>query len=527
MNEENERNAEGLIICYKFPPSTRVSGVAYSKRLIKSQKIMDIIQCCLDGEELDEDYNKIVNRFVNKRYYTKTNKASPTWTSIEKFNKEGMEILEKEETYKKIYSCVGPHESHFLALEYKLKHPDTFWTAEFSDPLSITIDNKKRGTPKQNIFIKNKDYLDKINHEIRNYGENYGKYFKGDEKTSEINPQDLDLRMIDEDMTIFQLCEYLPFLFADEIVFTNEHQMELMLGFYPEIKDLVRAKSTIQSYPTLDDECYHIIESDYEVDESYVNFGYFGTYLGKRHLENVFYAFESLNPLFKDKYKIHIFAQNKATLKKVIEELDISENFIINDKVPLLEFLNLTTKFDVLIVNDLNTYDNFEKNPFLPSKLADYSGGGNDVWAICEKGSIMSQYDIKYKSDVADYESSLDTLKNIFKDKIDLNKEGIDISSIDGNLTKHLEIRLYQLNSVVENLNNKNANLNKKLKNEKEKVSKLKRENKKLKSEDEISKLKRENEKLKKEMKKVKSTKGWAKYKAKNIKSRAKKKIND
>ena len=42
---------------------------------------------------------------------------------------------------------------------------------------------------------------------------------------------------------------------------------------------------------------------------------------------------------------------------------------------------------------------------------------------------------------------------------------------------------------------------------------------------DEISKLRKENEKLKKEMKKVKSTKGWAKYKAKNIKSRAKKKI--
>ena len=507
MNTGNEKSADELLICYKFPPSQRVSGVVYAKRLIKSRKKMDIIQGPIDDEELDEEFNEVVERFANKRFHTKSSEKNPTWTSIDKFNKEGMEILEENgKVYKKIYSRVGSHESHFLALEYKLKHPETFWTAEFSDPLSITIDNKKRGTAKQDIFVKDEDYIDKINGKIENYTESHDKYFKKDE---DLQIEDLNLRLVDDELTIYQLCEYLPFLFADEIVFTNENQMELMLDFYPEIKGIVKSKSRVNYHPTLDEEYYHMVESDYEVDKNYINFGYFGTYLGKRHLENIYYAFESLNPQFKDKYRIHIFAQDKGILKKVISDLSISDSFIINDKVPLLEFLNLTTKLDVFIVNDLNTYDHFEKNPFLPSKISDYLGSGTDIWAIYEKGSIMSHYDIKYKSDVADYESSLNTLKDIFKDKIDLDKEGIDIDAIDGDLENYLENRVYQLNSIVASLNSSKESSSNKLKKERKKNSKLKKENKKL----------------KKEIKKIKSTKGWMKYKVKNIGSRAGKKM--
>ena len=119
--------------------------------LIDGQQRITALMAAISGlEVLDEDFNKVVDKFTNKRYQTKSYKVSPTWASIEKFNEEGMEILEKEKVYKKIYSRVGSHESHFLALEYKLKHHETFWSAEFSDPLSITIDNKKRGNPKDN-----------------------------------------------------------------------------------------------------------------------------------------------------------------------------------------------------------------------------------------------------------------------------------------------------------------------------------------------------------------------------------------
>ena len=51
--------------------------------------------------------------------------------------------------------------------------------------------------------------------------------------------------------------------------------------------------------------------------------------------------------------------------------------------VRYLEFLNLTTKFDCLIVNDAATGASHARNPYLPSKWADYRGAGTPVWGTC------------------------------------------------------------------------------------------------------------------------------------------------
>ncbi len=87
-----------------------------------------------------------------------------------------------------------------------------------------------------------------------------------------------------------------------------------------------------------------------------------------------------------------------------------------------LEFLNLTTKFDCLIVNDTFTKGYKEVNPYLPSKLSDYLGSGSDIWMIYEEGSIMSRYDVKYRSKIGDLESIEDMLQKIIVDHL-LQKE--------------------------------------------------------------------------------------------------------
>ncbi|WP_297981789.1 hypothetical protein [uncultured Methanobrevibacter sp.] len=500
MKDQNPEIDE-LLICYKFPPTTRVSGIVFAKRLIVSKKTVDLIQGPIDEENLDEDFNKIVDEFVAKRMIVKSKIKALNWKSISTFNEKGLKELESSgKEYKKIYSRAGSHESNFLSLEYKLKHPKTFWSAEFSDPLRTTIENTKRGSVKNKGLYPDNDYIERINEEINSINK---------ERESE---KKAELELISKDDNLFVLCEYLAFLFADELVFTNENQKEMMLSLYSDdVKELVDSKSRISVHPTLDEEYYHKVESDYEIDSSYINFGYFGTYLGRRHLEYIYYAFETLNPKVKDKYRIHIFTPNHGSLKKLTRNLEIGENIVLHKTAPLLEFLNLTTKFDVLIVNDLNTYDNFEKNPFLPSKLADYIGSGRDIWAICEDGSIMSKYDLKYKSDVSDYNSSLETLKKIFEEKLD---EEIDFANInpEKSLSKYFEKRVYELNGVIEADEYQNDNLKKKAKENKAKISKLEKKNKKL----------------AKEIKETKATKGWIKYKSKNIYNRTlKKKINN
>ena len=76
-----------------------------------------------------------------------------------------------------------------------------------------------------------------------------------------------------------------------------------------------------------------------------------------------------------------------------------------------MEFLNLTTKFDVLLVEDSDK-GNFKLNPYLPSKLSDYQGSDAAIWGICEEGSIMDSLNLDYKSKLNDIDSGKKLLKN-------------------------------------------------------------------------------------------------------------------
>ena len=103
-------------------------------------------------------------------------------------------------------------------------------------------------------------------------------------------------------------------------------------------------------------------------------------------------------------------------MKISTENLKISDNLIIEKPLNYFEFLNATTKFDILLINDTITKGNFKVNPFLPSKYSDYIGSGSDIWGICEDDSILSKKEFKYKSSMTDYKSSCDVLISILND---------------------------------------------------------------------------------------------------------------
>ena len=115
---------------------------------------------------------------------------------------------------------------------------------------------------------------------------------------------------------------------------------------------------------------------------------------------------ESLNHEYNEKIRLYLFINDKKLIKRLASSLAVKNNIKIKKPLEYLEFLNATTKFDVLIVNDLLTHDNFDVNPYLPSKLSDYLGSQSDIWAISEPGSSLSKYDAKYKSDINDFTSS-------------------------------------------------------------------------------------------------------------------------
>ena len=322
--------------------------------------------------------------------------------------------------------------NHYLAWAYKYNHNQVFWTAEFSDPLIYDINNHPRQF--KQMIIDDEEFISKVNQKIEEFNKK----------------NNHDFPLIENNSSSYFIAEYLVYLFADKIIFTNENQQEIMLNQFPvDIKDLVLNKSEIKMHPTLDESFYHIKNVNLNIDDSLINIAYFGNdYYSKRHFEALFYAVESLNHKFKNKLKIYLYISEDSLVEKLVP----SDIFVVKKPLNYLEFLNALTKFDVLIINDLVTKNNFDINPYLPSKLSDYSGSKSDIWALYESGSSLSKLDFKYKSNIEDYDDCLKELVSILEDNGYIDR--------DYSINKdYLNFRFTVLNSLYEEEFRKNKKL--------------------------------------------------------------------
>lgn len=444
--------SDKLVVSFKFPPDNDVSGIVVAKRIIQNNSKVDLLYNSIDNESLDFER---LDDFINERFVTSVDDKRDSVDCIFNFINQGLELIGDKE-YKEIYSRSWYMSNHYLALEYKLSHQDVIWTAEFSDPVLRDMQGNIKNY--KSAVLDKKDYIDKLNRNI----------------------EGLDYKPLDYPGNTFFIAEYLTFLFADKIIFTNTNQRDMMLETYDDdIRQLVMAKSQIMPHPTLDESYYHIKESDIRLDEEDINMAYFGTtYYILRHFEPLFYAYESLNHKYKDKIKFHIFINDADFLNVLIDELDFKENIVMHKLLNYLEFLNATTKFDILLVNDTITEGRFSVNPYLPSKLSDCKGSSKDIWAIYEKNSTLSKEDVKYKSSMGDFKQSKEVLVQILND---YGYEDVD-SSFDEN---YYEKRIADLNRIVRkefNAKNKLQTKNSKLMDD---IKKLKAENKKLKDKNE------------------------------------------
>ncbi len=377
-----------LVISYAFTPSSTTSSNVVAKRILSNKKNVNVISASLENVQKDFELEKLVDQFLLEKMVIDVPYEN-NWENIEEFVQFGMAKLEDKQIYTTIYSRAHPVHSHFLAYAYKIKHPQTLWKAEFSDPL---------------IYNFNHQYLSStINDEnvIKNFNQTLEEGYD-------------PIKLSD---TINYIAEYLTFISADELIFINQNQKEVMIENFPQLEDLINEKAIIKPHPTLDEKYYYVKNSSYDIDDSYVNFAYFGVIFGNRDLENFITAFDNMDDEYKDKFRLHLFTPNKIMFEQILSS-DIFEKTVINPPVSYLEFLNLTTKFDVLLVEDSATKYSYTKNPFLPSKISDYKGGKADIWAMTEKGSIMDNLNPKYKTHLNDFIANKNMINRIMEEKL-------------------------------------------------------------------------------------------------------------
>ena len=443
-NEDRE-----LIISYAFSPTNTTTSNVVAKRILSEKRNVDVICASLDDMQKDFTLEKLVLEYVVNKYSVNSN-FSTEWDNILNFVNEGIKLING---YDRIYSRANFVHSHFLALEYKLNNPKTFWRAELSDPLIYTF-GKRHLSGK----LEDEAYIEKINKALK-------------EKNLELISGEYDINCI---------CEYLTFIFADEIIFTNESQKDVMIDTLP-FKIDIDGKYIISPHPTLEEKYYHVKEINYPLDKNYINFAYFGVIFSNRAFEDFINAFDNVSDEYKDKIRLHLFTPNRTLFEQILSK-ELLDKTTFNNNIDYLKFLNLSTKFDVLIVEDSFTEGHFIKNPYLPSKLSDYNGSNTTIWAICEENSEMSKLDIEYKSYINDLSTNINALNSIMCEKTDipaklcLNEENeyrkqrttqltqkiielIDVCESEFRKNDVYEAKINELNQIIQNLEKENSQI--------------------------------------------------------------------
>lgn len=376
--------AKTLVFAYCFPPDADTSSNVMAKRIMNAGEFVDVISNDMRAvRDQDGVFYGVIQRWVGKHTVLETPTSFANWDAISRWAVEASSAAASAQTkYSVVYSRALWIASHVAAFVYKQRHPEIRWVAEFSDPLARGVDGQLRPGP------------------------------LGDDATAhallEAAEWDLDAAA----RTLFEVVEKATLAEADELVFTNEAQRDVMLESYDDsFADRVRAKSRIAGHPVPQPFLYHVERSDYSLDSGVINIGYFGAFYPNRGIGNVLQALKILPTPDRERIRIHIFTNGPVDLDD-----ELAEQVAVHGYRSYLEFLNLTQNMDVLLVTDTSTSGFYTRNPFLPSKYADYVGSGTSIWGVVEAGSPLSRASLDYATLGDDVERLVETFLAMLRD---------------------------------------------------------------------------------------------------------------
>lgn len=385
--------ARELAILYVALPYNDTSSLVAARRIRAAGTLVDVISSDMSAlRDYDRAAEAIWSEFVDQSHETQTKPSTAYWPGIADFCWRGLAQIESWEavkgSYRRVYSRAMWPASHVLAALYKIRNPDAHWVAEFSDPLSHDIKGEVRysnGAADPLLLAEFRDAL----------------IARG------FTPP--------EDDNVYVWVETLAYALADQLVFTNEHQRSYMLSYSADPKLVARAAehAQISPQPTLPERFYQLSPSGYRLDASVVNIGYFGVFYVTRGLSEVVEGLRRVSPESRTRLRLHVFTPRPDELAKQAREAGIADVVVANPYVSYLEFLNLTTKFDALLVNDTRTADTHAVNPYLPSKISDYAGSGRPIWGLVEPGSTLSRQPLTYVSELGDADGARDVLERL------------------------------------------------------------------------------------------------------------------
>lgn len=393
----NKGKARDLVVSYCFAPYSDTSAVVAAKAIVERGNIVDVISNVMDGvRRRDPSLVTIAGRYIDNTTAIDSSPSFAGWKPISEFVLKGSAAANRQDEkiggYRTLYSRVLWAGSHFLAARFKLGHPEVVWTAEFSDPVSADAEGK----PRKGDLIRD---------------ELFDEYARGVKAAG--------FPVLETD-SIFEWCEYVTYILADEIIFTNHNQRDYMVSRIAnkKLRGRVLDKATVRFHPVPPQRSYSVVPSNYELSANVLNIGYFGAFYDNRGLDDVLTALANSSMEVRRQVRLHVFTNRVAEFGAKVKSMGLAGNVLFQGYLPYLEFLNVSTSFDVLVVNDVVRGGELPINPFLPSKYSDYVGAGSKIWGLVDEGSPLSERDIAYKSAVGNGVAALKSIREIHQDWI-------------------------------------------------------------------------------------------------------------
>ncbi|MFC0675706.1 hypothetical protein [Brachybacterium hainanense] len=368
-------------MAFNFPPFVDGSAVTVAKRVLESARPVDVVAADLSRVRTrDRSLAELVAPYVRQHHSLTVPIKFAAQASVAPFVTAGIRALAHRQTrpYRSVYSrSMWPH-SHFLAARVKIDHLAARWTAEFSDPMLWHVDGGRRPSPSIAGYIDEARVLASVGARAQ--------------------------RFLLERRTVLEWAQFVPFLLADELVFTNEQQRAVMLEDAPTwLQEAVLPRSVIAPHPTLPPQYYgdDAGPSAARASDEF-RIGYFGTFYPNRGGGELLEAVSLLPTPARDRLRLDVYASDTRTLMASAGKLGLSGVVRHRSPLPFRRFLAASGSYDALLVNDIATSPFGVPSPFLPSKYSDYAGSSAPTMAITIPGSPLDLMPARWKAHVGD-----------------------------------------------------------------------------------------------------------------------------
>lgn len=361
-----------LAIIYTFCPYVDTSGNVFAKRIQKEIKenITIITNKFVSNPPIDNSLMELISPYLHKRLEMQATFTYRDWNHFKDFIDQAYDtyLNEIKEGYifDKLYSRSMSVVTHLVAYKIKIHNPNIKWIAEFSDPIIKEVDGNERNVDIPLSWLKENNILDRT-------------------------------KAFDNNQNLFFISELLVYLFADEIIFTNDLQKKYMLHYLNEksfnynqnhaLLKKIHSRCSVKPHPTLTSEFYQKRNSKVDVNKEFLNIGYFGNFNINRGLSEFISSWIKLKSYEKNQIRLYIFTNMKADKIYASIPEEIRDYVYLEKALSYLDFLGTLNSFDFVLSLDTQVSQLLGINPFLPSKISDYLGADTQILALLEKGS--------------------------------------------------------------------------------------------------------------------------------------------